>query len=203
MTTTRRAARLLSIAATAAVATGCGGGSPLDNPQNVANPTGSTSASKLSFIYFQKCIDPILLARIVSSSGTNTCASGGCHDNVSGTGGALRITPGATPGADLGNPATVRATDMYKNFYSAQGVTLVGQPDQSRLLNKPLVRGVLHGGGLIFASDQDINARQIHYWIAHPVPSTEDEFSTAGAGPMFTPPYDPAHPDQVVTCNAD
>ena len=37
---------------------------------------------------------------------------------------------------------------MYKNFYSAQGAVVLGSPTQSRLLTKPLVQGVLHGGGL-------------------------------------------------------
>jgi hypothetical protein len=192
---------LMPFAATVAAAwlvAGCGGGgSALENPPDIHNPAGSASGGKLSFIYFQKCINPLLLAKIVSSTGTNTCASAGCHDNVSGTGGALRIAPGATEVADLSNPDTVRATDMYKNFYTSQGVTLVGDPDQSRLLNKPLVRGVLHGGGLIFDNDQDINARRIRYWISRPVPSTQDEFSSAAAA-MFTP-ADP----QTGSCNAD
>jgi hypothetical protein len=103
---------------------------------------------------------------------------------------------------DLGDPANtadvVRLTDMYKNYYTAQGVTIVGQPSQSRLLNKPLVQGVLHGGGLIFDSDQDINAKRIRYWIGRPVPEGQDEFSAAAAGGMFTP-ADP----QTGTCNAD
>ena len=64
----------------------------------------------------------------------------------SGTGGALRVIPGATE-ADLSNPALtpelLRATDMYKNFYSSQGSTVIGAPLQSRLLTKPLTLNVL------------------------------------------------------------
>jgi len=197
--TKKRAALLLLT--TAAALSGCGGGgNPLDNPASVQNPAGS-GGRKLSFIYFQNCINPILLARITSSSGTNTCASAGCHDTVAGTGGALRVVSGATA-VDLSDPLmtadAARLTDMYKNYYTSQGVSIVGQPLQSRLLNKPLVRGILHGGGLIFDSDQDINAKRIQYWIGRPVPEGQDEFSAVAAAGMFTP-NDP----QTGTCNAD
>ena len=92
-------------------------------------------------------------------------------------------------------PDTIRATDMYKNFYSAQGSVVIGSTTQSRLLAKPLVQGVLHGGGLIFANDQDPNAKLIEYWITHPSPNGQDEFSTATYA-MFTP-ADP----KTGTCN--
>ncbi len=183
---------------------GCGGGaSPLGNPPQVENPAVATGR-KLSFVYFQKCINPIFLAQLEvnlnGASTTNTCASSGCHDTVSGTGGALRIV-GAAPAVDLGNaantPDVVRASDMYKNYYSAQGATVPGVPDESRLLAKPLLRGVLHGGGLIFESEQNANARLIRYWITHPIPETQDEFGSAANG-MFTP-ADAA----TGTCNTD
>lgn len=198
--TTRRAA-LLSTAAAVAALLGCGGGgNPLDNPPSVQNPAGS-GGRKLSFVYFQKCINTILQNPIVSSSGTNTCSSAGCHDTVSGTGGALRVVRGAAA-VDLADPAmtpdAIRLTDMYKNYYTSQGVTVVGQPTQSRLLNKPLVSGTLHGGGLIFDNAQDPLVRRIHYWIGHPVPEGQDEFSATAAAGMFTP-NDP----QTGTCNAD
>ena len=75
---------------------------------------------------------------------------------------------------------------MYKNFYSAQGEVVIGSPLQSRLVDKPLLLGVLHGGGLVFANQQDPNVRFFEYWISHPVPSGQDEFSTANYS-MFTP----------------
>jgi hypothetical protein len=76
---THRAALLFI---TAAALAGCGGGdSPLGNPPSVQNPAGS-GGRKLSFVYFQKCIEPILQTPITSSSGTNTCASAGCHDTA-------------------------------------------------------------------------------------------------------------------------
>jgi len=186
---------LALLAATAL--TGCGGGSPLDNPSNVENPAGS-GGRKLSFIYFQKCVNPVLLASITSSAGTNTCASAGCHDNVTGTGGALRVVPGAVEVDTTATAAdAIRATDMYKNFYSSQGVTVIGSPTQSRLVNKPLVSGVLHGGGLIFDSDQDPYVKRLRYWIGRPMPEGQDEFSDVAAS-MFTP-ADP----QTGACNAD
>jgi hypothetical protein len=187
---------LLSLAITA-----CGGGSPLDNPPAVSNPV-EVAGKALSFAYFQRCINPIFLAQLQiqlgNSTSSNTCAGSGCHETTTGAGGALRIVPGAQP-LDLSDPANtpsvIRASDMYKNFYSAQGAVVIGNTAQSRLLNKPLLRGVLHGGGLIFLSENDSNAKLISYWISHPAPVGQDELSTATYN-MFTPP-DP----KAGTCN--
>jgi len=186
--------RVLAATAVALVVlAACGGGeNPFDNPADIENPL-QVSGQKLSFAYFQKCINPIFLAQLQAigggASGTNTCASSGCHDNVNGTGGALRIVPGAQA-VDLADPANtaavIRQSDMYKNFYSAQGSSIIGTPSQSRLLTKPLLRNVLHGGGLIFDNDSDPNARLMAYWITHPVPQGSDEFGPANG--LFTPP---------------
>jgi hypothetical protein len=173
---------------------GCGGGSnPLGNPKDVDNPPDG-GGRHLAFAYFQRCVFPVLLAELqINQNGrisTNTCAGGGCHDNTTGTGGALRVVRGATTldVTDPGNTADViRASDIYKNFYSAQGVSVPGEPLQSRLLTKPLLLNILHGGGLIFASTDDANAKLIQYWIDHPAPGDQDEFSAATYG-MFNPP---------------
>lgn len=169
----------------AAALAGCGGGSPLGNPPDVENPPGA-SGQKLAFAYFQRCINPIFdLALQINQNGkisTNTCATSGCHDNAGGNGGAFRVRPLLEPidVTDAANtPAVIRAEEIYQNFYSAQGSTVPGSADDSRLLNKPLVRGVLHGGGLIFESDQDPLARLMRYWIEHPAPQGQDEFSSA------------------------
>ena len=58
-----------------------------------------------------------------------------------------------------------------------------------------MLLGVLHGGGLIFESENDPNAKLIKYWITHPAPNGQDEFSTA-TYTMFTP-ADP----KTGTCN--
>lgn len=186
-----------ALGATVLVA-GCGGGGL---PDTVSNPAGS-GGDKLAFAYFQKCIAPIFLAQLpIVQNGvtsTNTCSGSGCHDSNTGTGGALRIVVAAQPVdlSDLANtPAVIRTTDMYKNFYSAQGVTVPGSPLQSRLFQKPLLLGVLHGGGQVFASQSDPNAKLIAYWISHPAPTGQDEFSTATYS-MFTP-ADPV----TGTCN--
>lgn len=186
-------AALAALLAAAAGLPGCGGGGPLGNPPEVANPPAEGSR-KLSFAYFQRCVQPILEAQLpVTLNGTttvNSCASGGCHDDVNGTGGALRVRGGAAA-VDLALAADeIRATDMYRNFYSAQGEVVFGDPLASRLLAKPLVMGVLHGGGIVFDSVDDPNVRLIRYWIEHPMPEGQDEFSAAGAG-LFTP-ADPA-----------
>ena len=190
---TRAARALVATLAAAAGLAACGGGGPLEGPPAVANPP-VTGGQKLSFAYFQRCINPLLNTPLPVNIGgvitMNTCAAAGCHDNASGTGGALRLF-GTAPAVELSlAPEEVRASDMYKNFYSSLGETVVGSPDQSRMLNKPLVRGVLHGGGLIFASPDDPAAQLIRYWIARPMPAGQDEFSPAAAS-MFTP-ADPA-----------
>lgn len=199
----RPVARTLAGLAVAAFVASCGGssGNPFDNPATVTNP-GIVSGQHLAFAYFQRCIDPIFLAKLqIQLNGvtsTNTCAGSGCHDNVTGTGGAFRLIGAAQP-IDLSDPAmtpaVIRSTDMYKNFYSAQGEVVLGTPEQSRLLAKPLVLNVFHGGGLIFPSESDPNAQLIKYWISHPAPQGQDEFSTATYA-MFTPP-DP----KTGTCN--
>lgn len=182
---------LVAAVSAAALLAACGGGSnPLGNPPSVANP-GTAGGQRLSFVYFQRCIQPLLDAElrvnIAGSISANTCASGGCHDNRTGTGGALRLVGNPAAPAAGATPETLRDTDLYRNFFSSQGETIVGQPGGSRLLNKPLLRGVLHGGGLIFDSEDDANARLLRYWISRPVPQGQDEFSSAAAS-MFTPP---------------
>ena len=173
---------------------GCGGGSnPLGNPPVVENPGNTTGQQRLSFVYFQKCINPIFIAQLpITVNGattTNTCAGSGCHSDATGTGGAFRVVPGAQL-VDLSDPANtadvIRTTDMYKNFYSAQGATVLGAADQSLLFRKPLLLNVLHGGGLVFASQQDINARRIAYWISQPAPQGQDEFTFTPADPSGT-----------------
>jgi hypothetical protein len=200
-TTFRRGGLAGAVIGAAALA-GCGGGGdPLSNPGNVSNPV-VTGGDKLAFAYFQKCIFPIFLEQLpIVQNGvtsTNTCSGAGCHDSNTGTGGALRIIVAAQT-VDLADPANtaavIRTTDMYKNFYSAQGTTVFGSPIQSRLFDKPLVLNVLHGGGRIFANEDDPHARLIAYWISHPVPTGQDEFS-ASSDSMFTP-ADPA----TGTCN--
>jgi hypothetical protein len=194
-------------AATVLALASCGGGdgtNPFDNAANVNNPSGTVGGQKLSFAYFQRCVMPILEAQLpVNINGVtsiNSCAAGGCHDNTNGTGGALRLTAG-TPLVDLASaantPDVIRTTAMYRNFYSSQGETLIGAPQSSRILNKPLVRTVLHGGGLIFADENDRNARIIRYWITRPMPAGQDEFSAAAAN-LFTPAD-----INTGTCNTD
>jgi hypothetical protein len=171
----------------AAAAREGGGGSALDNSQNVQNPQGS-SGRKLSFEYFQRCIQPIYEKVITGAGGgANTCGSSGCHDTVAGTGGALRIVPRPSIVDSTTTPVDViQASEMFRNFYSSQGVTVIGAPTASRLFQKPLILNILHGGGQIFADENDENARLIAYWITHPMPEGQDEFSVA-ANSLFTP----------------
>jgi predicted CxxxxCH...CXXCH cytochrome family protein len=172
---------------------GCGGsGNPLDNPPNVADSSAG-GGQHLSFAYYQQCIFPIFLAALPNplngGATTNTCASSGCHNDATGRGAAFRIVPTATTIPTVaGQPwnlsdstAQIQASDIYKNFLSTSGVVIVGNPTQSLLLNKPLLRGVLHGGGLIFANAQDPNVQQMQFWISNPMPVGQDEFSQAAS----------------------
>lgn len=157
----------------------CGGGNPLDNPDSVSNPATSGEGRALSFVYFQACVQPVLTTPVPGPGGSNTCAGAGCHDSRNGTGGALRLD-GAATAADLSLPADqLRATAMYRNFVSAQGVTVIGNATASLLLAKPRLAGVLHGGGLIFQGDSSATQR-LTYWISRPMPPGQDEFSAAG-----------------------
>jgi hypothetical protein len=182
------------LVAAAALLASCGGGTIENDPV--------VSGNNLSFAYFQRCVNPIFLAQLpITLNGVstiNTCAAAGCHAMATGTGGAFRIVPTAQPIVikDPANtPATIRTTDIYKNFVSAEGEVVIGVPIQSKLLQKPLVLVFNHGGGKIFTSVSDSNAEIIQYWITHPAPDGQDEFSTATYS-MFTPP----DPD-TGTCN--
>jgi len=167
----------------------CGGGSPLSNPSTIVNDPASVQGQKLSFVYFQECIEPILNAQLTihqnGVTSVNSCGGSGCHDTVNGTGGALRVVPNAAVvDTATSTPDVIRTTDMYRNYYSSQGMTIVGAPTQSRLINKPQVNGTLHGGGLIFDDPNDVNLKKMAYWISHPMPQGQDEFSDA-AQAMF------------------
>ena len=96
-------------------------------------------------------------------------------------------TPPAVDVTDPANtPDVIRASDMYKNFYSAQAATVLGTPTQSRLLTKPLVQGVLHGGGIVFDSARRPERQADRVLDQPPGAAGQDEFSTA-ADSMFTP----------------
>jgi hypothetical protein len=178
--TPRRSALLLAIPL--ALASGCGGGDVENAP--------AQGARKLSFAYFQRCVMPILVTQLpVTLNGVttqNNCASAGCHDDTNGTGGALRVRGSAGTVVLTTAPDLIRATDMYRNFYSAQGEVVFGDALASRLIAKPLVRNVLHGGGIVFTSESDANVRIMRYWIENPMPEGQDEFSSA-ANSLFTP----------------
>jgi len=173
---------------------GCGGsgsGNPLDNPPLVTNSAGGGGQS-LSFAYFERCLYPIFAPSPTTPNqlpANRVCSNSGCHADATGTGGAFRIIRNAAF-QDVTNPAItpdiIRASDMYKNFYSTEGETIVNDPLQSLLINKPLLRNVLHGGGLIFSDPQDPHLLLMQYWISHPMPAGQDEFSVAGYN-LFTP----------------
>lgn len=183
--------RPLALAGLVAALAGCGGGGadPLGNPATVVNPELSGNQS-LSFAYFQRCINPVLQSpHTIDNNGTvttNTCVNAGCHDSVSGRGGAFRIVPTLDVVDMSSTVAQIEASDMYKNFLSAQAETIIGNPNQSLLINKPLLRGVLHGGGLIFSSIEDPNVQLMVYWISNPMPAGVSAFDVDASAALFT-----------------
>lgn len=173
-----------------AVLVACGGGSAIDNPPDISNGAGDGSDQKLSFVYFQRCVNPIFIKVIPITVGgvtsNNTCAGAGCHAD-SGTGGTFGIDPAATA-VNLALPVdTIKQTAMYRNFLSSRSKVVFASPLQSLLLAKPLTLKMLHGGGRIFASETDQDVRTIEFWIANPVPQGLDEFA-----PSFSNGGDPA-----------
>lgn len=178
----------LALAALALAACGGGGSNPLTNPDSVQNTSDTQTARKLSFAFFQKCVNPIVTKPITIGGvvTANNCANSGCHDYANGTGNSFKVIAAAAP-VDLSNvpnlsdseKAAIRATDIYKNYYSAQGVVIVGAALRSLLLDKPLVLNALHGGGQILPDTNDENVKTIKFWIEHPVANGQDEFSVA------------------------
>jgi hypothetical protein len=68
---------------------------------------------------------------------------------------------------------------MYRNFFSAQGVSVIGNPGASLPAGQAPAANVLHGGGLVLAADGEA-ARRLAFWIVRPMPPGQDEFSSAG-----------------------
>jgi hypothetical protein len=185
------------LAAGLAACGGAGNGDPLDNPPLVTNPPGAAGQSTLSYAYFQRCINPIFLEPLpITLNGvatTNSCSNAGCHANATGSGGAFRIIPSATPlvvpdpalNVTGSTPDVIRASDMYKNFISAQGEVIINTPAQSLLVDKPLLLNVQHGGGRIFSSASDPHVLLMEYWISHPTPAGTGEFDTTSYSQYF------------------
>jgi predicted small lipoprotein YifL len=187
--------------------TACGGsgnGDPLSNPPLVTNAPGASGQSTLSYAYFQRCINPVFLEPLpITLNGvatTNSCSNAGCHANATGSGGAFRIIASATPlvvadpanGVTGSTTATIQASDMYKNFISAEGEVVVNTPAQSLIVEKPLLLNVQHGGGRIFASEQDPHVKLLEYWISHPTPAGTGEFDSSSYSQYFVN-ADPNH----------
>ncbi len=194
----------MSLGLAAVLVVACGGGghtdnsNPADNPADILNPNQQGLGRRLSFAYYQRCVHPILLAQLrtpsptaTGQSTTSSCASAGCHADATGTGGALRLDANAASlNLSLGavDAAAARSSSMWRNFQSAQGVTTLGNPSTSRLLNKPLLNGTLHGGGRILVpGTHAYEMRIISNWIRNPMPEGEDEFSPSAAV-LFVPP---------------
>ena len=127
---------------------------------------GATGGT-LCFDYYQRCVDPVFNAVLVNEGNVFTCAASGCHQNPGSAGGAFKIFPGQVPLASIADPAQVHQAPIYANFLSAKGAAYLGAPRESFLIRKPLVEGVLHGGGRVFANDMAPGARQFLYWITN------------------------------------
>ena len=72
----------LAFAAASALLGGCGGGSPLDNPPDIQNGAQS-GGRKLSFAYFQHCINPIFEKQMAGSGDRKSTRLNSSHEGIS------------------------------------------------------------------------------------------------------------------------
>lgn len=131
---------------------------------NEVNVEPAANAQQLCQEYYEACINPLLTQprTLISRDVSVTCSSAGCHDSVSGSGGAFKIDGSALAGTDA----------MTTNYRAAHGFINISDPVNSKLLLEPLagsdaISGT-HGGGDIFADPNDSAYQEIYYWITHP-----------------------------------
>lgn len=130
----------------------------------------ATTGVTLCQEYFEACVNPILTQPIIASASGNTvtCAGEGCHNVENGAGGTFKLFPRAT-----GN-----SVEMTANFLSAKAFTNIGDPAMSKILLEPLsgAQSIVgsHSGGDIFADANDVNYRELYYWITSPQSSATE-----------------------------
>ncbi len=200
MTVLRRTTLSIALLGTLAA---CGGSSnPLGNPPVVSNPQSTQGNQHLSFAYFQKCINPIFLAQLPDPGNVDhqhlrrrwlSRHSDRHRRRFSFGAGARRRSTSRDP---ANTPDVIRATDIYKNFYSAQGDGRRRQHHAEPARRQAAACSASSTAAARSSRDEnDPNIKLIKYWITHPAPLGQDEFSTA-TYTMFTP-ADP----KTGTCN--
>ena len=126
---------------------------------------------------FDTCITPIFnlpMRRSDSAPGeTVQCASGGCHEVGSLSGGSYKIFPNASTPEQL-------AGNYFVSLYYASG---------SVLLLEPFAGPMSHGGGDILPNDSDPCYIAINNWISTLVDDPADpSCRVCGAAPLPAPP---------------
>lgn len=157
----------LLLAAIVGLAAGC---------EQVTVEQSQATGQTLCRLDYETCVDPIFHSVISGRTGPVTCSASGCHDNVSGSGGGLKLVP---------NPGT--PADLQANFLRARTFGNLNAPDQSKLLLEPLtgqsaISGT-HTGGDIFPGTNDACYRVVRDWIALAVDS-EDSTSCGVCVPV-------------------
>lgn len=142
----------------------------------VSNQT-ATGGSTLCRSTFDTCITPIFnlpMQRSDSAAGqTVQCASGGCHEVGSVSGGNYKIHPNAS------TPEQLEGNYIVSLFFSAGSV----------LSLKPLVGTVSHIGGDIFPNNSDPCYIALNDWISTLVIDPADaSCRVCGAPPLPAPP---------------
>ena len=177
MTATQRTRGPLRGACTVAAAVAVGArivrrrhDNPLDNPPTVSNPTAHRQTSSCPSPTSRSCINPIFLAQLPIHSATARLDQHLRRRRVATTtptAPAARFVSCPTRSRSTSpNPANtpdvIRASDMYKNFYSAQGDGGDRLADaEPRCSPSRWCNGVLHGGGLVFETAQRSRTRKL------------------------------------------
>lgn len=129
-----------------------------------------SSGATLCQEYYEACVNPILTQPIVASASGNTitCAGEGCHNVENGAGGTFKLFARATGSS----------VEMTANFLSAKAFTNIGDPAMSKILLEPLAGAPSivgsHSGGDIFADANDVNHRELYFWITNPQSSATE-----------------------------
>jgi cytochrome c553 len=117
---------------------------------------GAAAARPLDFDFFKTRVQPMFMAK---RTGLVRCTQ--CHTRGTGSGFALApMAEGATTWTD---------EQARKNFESASGLVVPGEPTASRLLMHPLARGAggdpFHGGGKHWESQTDPEWQTLAAWV--------------------------------------
>ena len=131
---------------------------------DVGAGSAANNGQTLCLSDFIACVNPIYNATMQNSGGLPVqCASSGCHELGSGSGGSLRVYPNS-----------VDAGELQINFISSLSNANLGAPASSKLLTKPVAGPVGHAGGDIIPDSSDPCYAAILAWVTNSVVDQAD-----------------------------